>query len=79
MVSERWSKAESQARRNEHRQRNRSFIPSAKRSEADSARSWSTWRSHGKPHARMYCPIFFVPMRFTKPALMSGFNKSIAP
>lgn len=38
-MNEKWSKAEPQARRNEHRRRSRSFIPSAERSAADSARS----------------------------------------
>lgn len=35
--------------------------------------------THSTPHARMYWPAFFVPMRLTNPALMSGFSKSIAP
>jgi hypothetical protein len=34
-----WSKAETQARRNEHRRRSRSFMPSAERSEVKSAGS----------------------------------------
>jgi hypothetical protein len=35
--------------------------------------------AHIKPYARIYWPDFLVPMRFTKPALMSGRNKSMAP